>query len=125
MTAPDGNTATVTFAPLDVPPLGDTSDGATVTTALRRPDGTNVTVPSLIAVAVDGQRMVFLQQVRDNAAPLDEAASPCCSSGRPRPSRPSNSASRARRRDAAAVHRRMRERCGRFVRRVKPPGQVP
>jgi hypothetical protein len=72
--APDGSRATVTFTALEVPDLGDASDGVAFTTAVQGADGTNVTVPSLIAVATDGQRVLFLQQTGVNATPLDQAA---------------------------------------------------
>jgi hypothetical protein len=44
------------------------------TTALEGPDGTDVTVPSLMAVATDGQRLLRLQQTGADSAPLDPAA---------------------------------------------------
>lgn len=74
VTAQDGTAATVTSAPLDVPSLGDASGGVTLTVALRGPDGSSLTVPTLIAVAAEGQRLLFLQQVSPQAAPLDPAA---------------------------------------------------
>ncbi|MGY1592836.1 hypothetical protein ACI79D_12725 [Geodermatophilus sp. SYSU D00708] len=72
--APDGSTATVTFSDFEVPALGDASDGIAFTTAVQGADGTSITVPSLMAVAIDGQRALFLQQTGTNSAPLDEAA---------------------------------------------------
>jgi hypothetical protein len=74
VTAADGTEATVTFGPLEVPSLGDASGGVTLTTALRTPEGESITVPSLLAFAVDGQRLVFLQQLSPQAAPVDPAA---------------------------------------------------
>lgn len=74
VTAPDGSTATIDFTALDVPALGDTSEGVTYTTAVRGTDGTNLTVPTLLAVATDGNRMLYLQQTGTNTAPLDQAA---------------------------------------------------
>ncbi|MGY1622076.1 hypothetical protein ACI789_07780 [Geodermatophilus sp. SYSU D00965] len=72
--APDGSTATVTFSDFEVPALGDASDGIAFTTAVQGADGTSITVPSLMAVATDGPRVLFLQQTGTNSAPLDEAA---------------------------------------------------
>ncbi len=74
VTGADGSTATVDFAPLEVPALGDASDGLSFTTAVRASDGTAITVPSLLAMATDGQRVVFLQQTGGSSAPLDQAA---------------------------------------------------
>lgn len=72
--APDGSSVTVDFAAFDVPDLGDASDGLRFTTAVSAADGTQVTVPSLLAVATEGPRMVFLQRTGADSAPLDEAA---------------------------------------------------
>jgi hypothetical protein len=71
--APDGSTATVDFTALEVPDLGDSSGGVAFTTAVRAADGTELTVPSLLAVATDGQRMVYLQQTGTSSVPLDQA----------------------------------------------------
>ena len=72
--APDGTSVTVDFAAFEVPAVGDTSDGLRFTTAVSAPDGTQLTVPSLLAVATEGQRMVFLQRTGADSTPLDEAA---------------------------------------------------
>lgn len=74
VTAADGTAATVTFGSLEVPSLGDASGGVTLTTALRTPEGESITVPALVASAVDGQRLLFLQQASPQAAPVDKAA---------------------------------------------------
>jgi hypothetical protein len=71
---PDGTSVTIEFAAFEVPELGDASDGLRFTTAVSAPDGTQVTVPSLLAVASEGQRLVFLQRTSADSAPLDEAA---------------------------------------------------
>jgi hypothetical protein len=73
-TAPDGTSVTVDFAAFEVPDLGDGSDGLRFTTAVSAPDGTQITVPSLLAVASDGQRLVILQRTGADSDPLDEAA---------------------------------------------------
>ncbi|WP_100497497.1 hypothetical protein [Geodermatophilus chilensis] len=72
--APDGTSVTIDFAAFEVPDLGDASDGLRFTTAVSAPDGTQLTVPSLLAVARDGQRLVFLQRTGADSDPLDEAA---------------------------------------------------
>jgi hypothetical protein len=72
--APDGSTATVEFTALEVPDVGDSSDGVAFTTAVQGSDGTTLTVPSLLAVATDGPRLLFLQQTGANSTPLDQAA---------------------------------------------------
>lgn len=72
--APDGTTVTIDFALLEVPELGDASGGVRFTTAVSAPDGTELTVPSLLAVALDGPRTVFLQRTGADSEPLDEAA---------------------------------------------------
>ena len=72
--APDGSTATIDFAPLDVPETGDFSEAVTADLALTAPDGTNLTLISLLAVAVDGDRFLFLQQTAPTSTPPDPAA---------------------------------------------------
>lgn len=74
VTAANGSTVTIDFTALDLPPLGDARGGVAFTTAVRGADGTNLTVPGLLAVATDGQRMVYLQQTGANSTPLDPAA---------------------------------------------------
>ena len=74
VSAPDGTTATIDFTDLAVPDLGDASDGVAFTTAVRAADGTGLTVPTFLAVALDGRRMVYLQRTGTSSAPLDEAA---------------------------------------------------
>jgi hypothetical protein len=60
ITAPEFGTATVTFGALDVPDLGDGSAGLTMTLSLTGPDGQPVTVPVLLGMAADGDRLVSL-----------------------------------------------------------------
>ncbi len=71
---PDGGTVTVDYAPLDVPAVGDSAEAVTANLALTGPDGTNLTLVSLLAVAVDGDRLLFLQQVAQSSTPPDPAA---------------------------------------------------
>ena len=72
--APDGSTATIDFVALDVPEVGDFSEAVTANLAVTGPDGTNVTLTSLLGVAVDGDRFLFLQQVAPTSTPPDPAA---------------------------------------------------
>ena len=60
ITAPQIGTATVAFTALDVPELGDGSAGVTMTLTLPGPDGQPLTVPVLLAMAADGERLVSL-----------------------------------------------------------------
>jgi hypothetical protein len=72
--APDGSTAAIDFAALEVPDVGDSSEAVTANLTLSAPDGTNVTLTSLLAVAVDGDRFLFLQQSGATSTPPDPAA---------------------------------------------------
>ncbi|WP_369138964.1 hypothetical protein [Modestobacter versicolor] len=60
LSSPDIGTATVTFAELAVPDLGDGSAGLTMTIETSGPGGQPVTVPVLLAMAADGDRLVSL-----------------------------------------------------------------
>ncbi len=72
--APDGSTATVDFTALEVPDVGDFSEAVSANLALTAPDGTNITLTSLLAVAVDGDRFLFLQQSAPTSTPPDPVA---------------------------------------------------
>ena len=72
--APDGTSATVDFRALDVPDVGEASGGIAFTVSASATDGSSAVIPCLLAVAVDGRRLVFLEQVSADGAPLDEAA---------------------------------------------------
>jgi hypothetical protein len=73
ITAPEIGTADVTFAALDVPALGDASAGITMTLALPGPDGQPITLPLLLGMVRDGDRLVSLTQI-DAAGNADPAA---------------------------------------------------
>jgi len=60
ITAPQIGTATVVFTALDVPEVGDGAAGLTMTMTLPGPDGQPLTVPLLLAMAADGDRLVSL-----------------------------------------------------------------
>lgn len=74
LTLPDGSTGTLELRELEVADVGEVSEGVVLTTTVNGPDGSTATVPGLLAVAVDGQRLMFLQQLGADGAPLDEAA---------------------------------------------------
>jgi hypothetical protein len=73
ITAPEIGTADVTFTALDVPALGDASAGITMTLALPGPDGQPITLPLLLGMVRDGDRLVSLTQI-DAAGNADPAA---------------------------------------------------
>src|SRR3954454_13112157 len=58
ITAPQIGTASATFAELAVPDLGDGSAGVTMTISLTGPGGQPVTVPLLLGMVQDGDRLV-------------------------------------------------------------------
>jgi hypothetical protein len=73
LTAPDLGTADVTFAAVDVPPLGDASAGLSMTLAIPGPDGQPIALPLLVGMARDGDRLVSLTQI-DVTGATDPAA---------------------------------------------------
>jgi hypothetical protein len=73
ISSPEIGTATVTFSPLDVPAVGDGSAGLTMSISATGPDGTPITVPLLLAMAIDGDRLVSLTATDPTGAP-DPAA---------------------------------------------------
>jgi hypothetical protein len=73
ITSPEIGTATVTFGVLDVPDLGDGSAGVTMTLSLTGPDGQPLTVPLLLGMAADGDRLVSLTAT-DPTGAVDPAA---------------------------------------------------
>src|SRR4051794_22409652 len=73
ITAAQLGTATATFAELAVPDLGDGSAGMTMTISLTGPDGQPVTVPLLLGMVKDGDRLVSLTAT-DPSGGADPAA---------------------------------------------------
>jgi hypothetical protein len=73
ITSPQIGTATVTFTPLDVPDLGDGSAGLSMSISATGPDNTPITVPLLLGLAIDGDRLVSLTATDPSGAP-DPAA---------------------------------------------------
>ena len=74
MTSPDLGTATIRFAAVDVPDLGDGSAAVSFTTVATGPDGQQLTVPALTGVVEDGERTITLLSIDPQGAPLDPAA---------------------------------------------------
>ncbi|MBB3674482.1 hypothetical protein [Modestobacter versicolor] len=73
ISSPEIGTATVTFAALEVPDVGDGSAGLTMTVSIPGPGGQPVTVPVLLGMARDGDRLVSLTST-DPTGALDAAA---------------------------------------------------
>jgi hypothetical protein len=74
VTSPDVGTVTITFEELDVPDLGDGSAGVTFTTTATGPDGQQLTVPALVGVVQDGERVLVLLATDPAGARPDPAA---------------------------------------------------
>ncbi|MGY1670427.1 hypothetical protein [Geodermatophilus sp. SYSU D00710] len=60
VTSPEVGTVTIAFDELTVPDLGDGSAGIVFTTTATGPDGQQVTVPALVGVVQDGERVLVL-----------------------------------------------------------------
>ncbi|SCX56967.1 hypothetical protein SAMN03159343_3548 [Klenkia marina] len=60
VTSPEIGTATITFAVLDVPDIGDGSAALSYTTTVTGPDGTQLAIPAQVGVVRDGDRAVTL-----------------------------------------------------------------
>ena len=63
ISSPEFGQATLTFENLPVEDLGDGAALARLTTAIAAPDGTQVSVPTLIGMVEDGDRLVVLVSV--------------------------------------------------------------
>ena len=74
VTSPEVGTATIRFAEVEVPDLGDGSAAISFTTVGTGPDGQEVTVPALTGVVQDGERTLTLLSIDPQGAPLDPAA---------------------------------------------------
>lgn len=60
ISSPELGSATITFATLDVPDLGDGSAAITYTTVVTGPDGSQLSIPAQVGVVADGDRAVTL-----------------------------------------------------------------
>jgi hypothetical protein len=74
LTSPEIGTATVDYAELDVPDLGDGSAGITVTTTVTGPDGQRLSVPALVGLVQDGERALVLLSTDTQGGTPDPAA---------------------------------------------------
>ncbi|CCG04209.1 hypothetical protein [Blastococcus saxobsidens] len=77
MTSPEIGQATVTFENLPVEDLGDGAALLRYTTSLSAPDGSQVSLPTLIGAVEDGDRLLLLVNIdagQDPAAATDPAA---------------------------------------------------
>jgi hypothetical protein len=83
ISAPQLGTATLTFAPLDVSSVSDQAAGAQYTLTVTPPNHPAVTLPALIAVGQDHDRLVLLMTV---------AASDANATGGPPPAAPDTTA---------------------------------
>ncbi|RZU32343.1 hypothetical protein [Blastococcus saxobsidens] len=63
ISSPEFGQATLTFEDLPVDDLGDGAALARLTTAIAAPDGTRISVPTLIGMVEDGDRLVVLVSV--------------------------------------------------------------
>jgi hypothetical protein len=69
ISSPQIGTATVTFEEVPVPDLGDGAIALRFTTAVTLPDGTPTSVPALIGVFEDGDRLGLLTSLTDPSRP--------------------------------------------------------
>jgi hypothetical protein len=77
ISSPQIGTATVTFEQVPVSDLGDGAIALQFTTAVSMPDGTQTTVPALVGVFEDGDRLgllTFLSLQQSTAAPAPDPA---------------------------------------------------
>jgi hypothetical protein len=73
ITSPQIGTATVAFQRLEVPDLGDGSAAMTMTMSLPGPGGAPLTVPIMLGVALQGDRLVYLTTTVDPTDPTAAA----------------------------------------------------
>jgi hypothetical protein len=74
ISAPSIGTATITFRSVPVDELGDGAAALQFTTTVKQPDGNTLSVPALVGVVRDGDRVVTLLTLAQNGAPPDPAA---------------------------------------------------
>jgi hypothetical protein len=68
LTAPQVGTATVTFQPVEVPPLGDGAVAVSFTTTVTGTSGQTYAVPAIVGMVQDGRRVVTLVTTYSNGA---------------------------------------------------------
>ncbi|MGY1700179.1 hypothetical protein [Geodermatophilus sp. SYSU D00766] len=74
VTSPQAGTVTIAFDELAVPELGDGSAGVTFSTTATGPDGQQVTVPALVGMVQDGERVLVLLTTDTSGGRLDPTA---------------------------------------------------
>jgi hypothetical protein len=74
ISAPQIGTATITFRSVPVDDLGDGAAALQFTTTVTQPDGAKISVPALVGVVRDGDRVVTLLTLAQNGTPPDPAA---------------------------------------------------
>ncbi|SNS40254.1 hypothetical protein SAMN04488107_2409 [Geodermatophilus saharensis] len=74
VTSPEVGTVTIAFDELTVPELGDGSAGVTFSTTATGPDGQQVTVPALVGMVQDGDRVLVLLRTDTSGGRLDPTA---------------------------------------------------
>jgi hypothetical protein len=74
VSSPEIGTATIRFAEVEVPDLGDGSAAVSFTTVASTPGGAQVTVPAIIGLVRDGERLVTLVTTDPQGGTLDQAA---------------------------------------------------
>lgn len=74
ISSPELGTATIAFATIDVPDLGDDSAAVLYTTTVTAADGTVASVPIVLGLVQDGQRMLTLITTGTPDQPVDQAA---------------------------------------------------
>jgi hypothetical protein len=74
ITSPQFGTADITFEAVPVDEHGDGAAALRFTTVVPQPDGTQVTVPALVGVVQDGDRLVMLLNLSPDGTPPDPEA---------------------------------------------------
>jgi hypothetical protein len=74
VTSPQFGTATITFRSLPVDDLGDGAAALQFTTVVTQPGGARISVPALVGVVQDGDRLVTLLTLKQSGAPPDATA---------------------------------------------------
>jgi hypothetical protein len=74
ISSPQIGTAMITFRSVPVDDLGDGAAALQFTTTVTQPGGAKVTVPALVGVVRDGDRVVTLLTLAQNGTPPDPAA---------------------------------------------------
>jgi hypothetical protein len=74
VSSPEIGTATIRFTTMEVPDLGDGAAAVSFTTVATTPGGAQVTVPAIMGLVRDGDRLVTLVATDPQGGTLDQAA---------------------------------------------------